>query len=90
MEDVAFDPEVGVTADLVDVVAKQLVASWCATSTPTQLSTLREGRPAIPAELDRALLVDLASRSQGVHLSDEVRQHLRDRFWVHVGRVRME
>ena len=90
MEEVPFDPEVGVTADLVDGVAKQLVASWCATSTPAQLATLRDSRPAIPAELDRALLMDLASRSQGAHLSDEVRQHLRDRFWVHVSRVRME
>ena len=90
IDEVPFDPEVGVTAELVDSVAKQLVASWCATSTPAQLAALRDQRPAIPAELDRALLVDLASRSQGAHLADEARQHLRDRFWVHVGRVRME
>ena len=58
--------------------------------TAEQRTALREAHPAIPAELDRALLVDLASRSQGAHLSDEARQHLRDRFWVHVARVRME
>lgn len=88
--EVAVDPELGVTEEVVDGVAKRLVASWCATSTPEQLAELRRAAPTLPAELDRALLVDLASRTQDHHVDDEARQHLRDRFWVHVGRVRME
>ncbi len=88
--EIAVDPETGVTEEVVDGVAKRLVASWCATSTPEQLAGLREAAPTIPAELDRALLVDLASRAQDHHVGDDVRQHLRDRFWAHVGRIRME
>lgn len=88
-EEVPFDPEVGVTPELVDSVARRLVATWCRTATPEQLTELGAARPTIPAELDRALLVDLGSRTQGAHLSDDARQHLRDRFWLHVGRVRL-
>ena len=89
-QDVPFDPEVGVTMEQVDHVAKQVIASWCGSATPEQLAELREDRPTIPTELDRALLRDLSTKTQDAHISDDARQHLRERFWVHLDRVRME
>ena len=86
-------PEVAdgqVTDALVDDVAKQVVASWCATATPEALVGLRDGRPIVPSELDRALLLDLSGRAQDDDLDDTARHRLRERFWFHVDRVRMQ
>ncbi|MCA0437137.1 MAG: NYN domain-containing protein [Actinobacteria bacterium] len=77
------------TPEVVDDVAKRVVAAWCSSATPPALLELRERKPAIPAELDRALLVDLAGRGWGDDLDDEVRHAVRDRFWYHVARIRM-
>ncbi|MEO6019652.1 MAG: NYN domain-containing protein [Knoellia sp.] len=79
----AFNPE------LIDTVAKAVIASWCRTATPETLKTLREAKPTIPGELDRALLHDLSSRA-GVYDIDDARRHeVRERFWFHVARVRL-
>lgn len=78
----------GVTAELVDAVAKQVVASWCATSGPEALAELRARRPAVPGDLDRALLVDLANRSGDANIDEAARHDVRERFWFHVDRVR--
>ena len=83
-------PDGEVSAELVDDVAKQVVASWCASASPDGLVRLREGRPTIPSELDRALLLDLSGRAQDDDLDDTARHGLRERFWFHVDRVRMQ
>ena len=77
------------TAELIDDVAKRVVAAWCSSASPAALIELRERRPAIPAELDRALLVDLAGRGGGDDLDDSSRHAVRDRFWYHIARVQM-
>lgn len=77
------------TPELFDDVAKRVVAAWCSSATPQALIELRERGPAIPAELDRALLVDLAGRGAGEDLDDAHRHAVRDRFWFHIARVRM-
>lgn len=78
-----FNPE------LIDDVAKAVVASWCRTATPTSLVSLREAKPAIPGELDRALLHDLSSRAGVYDIDDASRHEVRERFWFHVARVRL-
>lgn len=83
-------PDGVITDEVVDAVARQVVASWCATATPATLVTLRDQRPIIPGELDRALLLDLSGRAQDDDLDDAARHLVRDRFWFHVDRVRME
>jgi uncharacterized LabA/DUF88 family protein len=78
-----------ITADLVDAVVRQVVQSWCASANPETLIELRRGRPFIPGDLDRTLLLDLSSRS-GVSIIDDVtRFALRDRFWEFVDRIRL-
>ena len=79
--------EVGVA--LFDSVAYAVVSSWCGTGTPEALADLRASRPAIPGELDRALLLDLSSRSGGADIDDAGRHQVRERFWHHVGRIRL-
>ena len=85
--DPAGAPEL--SPDVIDDVAKRVVAAWCSSATPTALIQLKDRRPAIPAELDRALLVDLAGRGGGADLDDGSRHAVRDRFWYHIGRGRM-
>ena len=77
------------TPDLIDDVAKRVVAAWCSSASPQALVELRDRAPAIPAELDRALLVDLAGRGAGEDLDDANRHAVRERFWYHIARVRM-
>ena len=46
-----------------------------------QLNELRAGRPAIPRDLDRALLVDLSGVLGEFELSDSMRFGVRAKFW---------
>jgi len=78
-----FNPE------LIDTVAKAVIASWCRTATPETLLALRQAKPTIPGELDRALLHDLSSRAGVYDIDDASRHEVRERFWVHVARIRL-
>lgn len=78
---VSGDVPPSIDLDTIDVVARQVVSSWCASATPDALAQLRRGRPSIPSDLDRTLLLDLASRSDVYDLDDVSRYALRDRFW---------
>jgi hypothetical protein len=78
------------TSELVDQVVRQVVESWCQTATPESLVLLRENKPFIPSDIDRTLLIDLASRiDPSVDLDDSSRYELRDRFWDHIDRVKL-
>lgn len=82
-DDGVFNPEI------IDSVAKNVIASWCRTATPDDLVSLRASKPTIPGELDRALLLDLSGRAGVYDIDDVSRQEVRDRFWFHVARVRL-
>lgn len=74
---------------LWDAVAYAVVSSWCRTATPATLAELRAAQPTVPGELDRALLLDLSSRSGAYDIDDAARHGVRERFWHHVGRIRL-
>ncbi|KGN37472.1 NYN domain-containing protein [Knoellia subterranea] len=76
-------------AEIIDAVAKTVLESWCRTATPDALLALRAGKPTIPGELDRALLLDLSGRAGVYDIDDASRHEVRDRFWYHVARVRL-
>lgn len=78
-----IDPE------LIDAVARQVVKSWCATATPEDLGRLKERRPSIPPDLDRALLMDLSTRSDHYDIDEVSRHELRNRFWRMVDQVKL-
>lgn len=81
--DTAVDPEV------IDTVARQVIRSWCTTASPKMLAELKEQRPSIPGDLDRALLVDLSNRSGHYDVDEASRHELRNRFWQLVDQVRL-
>lgn len=83
-----FDPAEGLSAGVIDAVARQVVVSWCAAASPDSLVDLRRSAPVIPIDLDRALLLDLSSHDGGDDLDDPTRHTVRERFWHHIGRVR--
>lgn len=78
-----------VTPADIDAVAHQVVEGWCATATAARLAELRAARPMIPGDLDRALLVDLSTRTGIYDIPDPARYALRDRFWALVERVKL-
>lgn len=66
----------------IDSVATNVLRSLRESATPQDLAALRTGRPSIPNEIDRALLLDLSNTLGVWDLSDVVRYQLRDRFWA--------
>lgn len=68
------------SATIADIVGKAYKA-WSGTANSAQLRELREGRPTIPRDLDRALLVDLSDALSDFYLDDQIRSELRSRFW---------
>lgn len=73
----------------VDAVAHQVIEGWCRTATPASLKALKDNRPAIPGELDRALLMDLSTRADVYDIPEQARYALRDRFWALVDKIKL-
>ncbi|KQM29558.1 hypothetical protein ASL10_02560 [Frigoribacterium sp. Leaf8] len=68
-------------AESMTSVARKTYSAWAATASAEQLNELRAGRPAIPRDLDRALLVDLSGVLGEFELSDSMRFGVRAKFW---------
>lgn len=67
---------------LIDEVARSVIASWRVNATEPARQSLLRGRPFIPGDLDRALLMDLSAGLGIYDIDDHTRVQLRDRFWV--------
>ncbi len=78
-----------ITSEAIDAVTRQVLDGWCASASPASLQALKEARPMIPGDLDRALLVDLSNRSGVYDIPDDARYALRDRFWTLVDKIRL-
>jgi hypothetical protein len=63
----------------IDAVATKVLDSFLQSASPVDLAS---GRPSIPREIDRALLLDLCDALVIDDLPDPLRFRLRDRFWV--------
>jgi uncharacterized LabA/DUF88 family protein len=81
--------DAGLDLEVIDVVARQVIRSWCTTATPQLLAELKEQRPSIPGDLDRAMLVDLSNRSGHYDIDEGSRHELRSRFWHLVDQIRL-
>jgi uncharacterized LabA/DUF88 family protein len=81
--------EAGIDLEVIDLVARQVIRSWCTTATPQLLAELKEQRPSIPGDLDRAMLVDLSNRSGHYDIDEGSRHELRSRFWHLVDQIRL-
>lgn len=68
-------------SQVVSTVAEKVVASFLGSAASDQRVELDQGRPSIPRDLDRALLVDLSEALDTYNLNDGVRTQLRRRFW---------
>lgn len=71
----------------MEQVATKTYDAWATAASDAQKEELRAGRPSIPRDLDRALLVDLSEAIGEYTLSDAFRVKLRARFWDAVGRL---
>ena len=67
--------------EVLEGVALKLAAAWYLSATPAQIEAVTEGRPQIPAEVDRVLLHDATDVLGIVDLSTETRFALRRAFW---------
>jgi len=69
----------------IKAVATRVVSSFLASATDDSRRDVARNRPSIPQELDRALLLDLASVTDNYNLDDSVRRNLRAEFWEQIG-----
>lgn len=76
----AFDDEQ--TEAVIDEVCRGVVQTWERTAGSDERASLRAGRPSIPADLDRALLMDLSDRLKRYDIEEGLRFRLRSHFWV--------
>ena len=76
-----YQPDLAETSSVIVQVARKAYDAWSATATADQKTELLAGRPSIPRDLDRALLVDLSAALGDYNLSDPQRVELRSRFW---------
>lgn len=75
------------TADataLMDSVCQSVLETWQQNSTSEARNQLIEGRPYIPADIDKALLLDMSAKLGIYDLEETKRFELRRRFWAHV------
>lgn len=74
----------GPGADLeetVDLVVRRVVTAWLQSADSSARAALREERPYIPRDIDRALLIDLSGDLGIYDIDDHTRYLLRDHFW---------
>jgi len=71
----------------IDVVVAKVVSAFRQSATDEEMAALLRGKPSIPRELDRALLVDVSDAIDVYDLPDPIRHRLRDRFWEHCERM---
>ena len=71
----------------VDAVVAKVVDSFRQSATASDHAELVRGKPSIPRDIDRALLLDLCEALDMYDLSDPVRFRLRDRFWEKIEEV---
>lgn len=68
-------------SEAIRVVATKALTSFLGSATAEDLTAFEIGRPSIPRDLDRALLMDLSDTLNAYNLSDGLRTQLRRRFW---------
>lgn len=68
-------------AEQIDAVVSNVLDTFRISASPQDKADLESGRPSIPREIDRALLMDLSDALDVYDLSDQVRVRLRARFW---------
>lgn len=66
----------------MDAVVAKVLSAFRQSATAEDMTALLHGKPSVPRNLDRALLIDLSDALDVYDLSDSVRYRLRERFWL--------
>ncbi len=72
--------------ELIVVVAQSVFDVWSTTASAEEVAALRAGKPNVPPQIDRILLVDLVNRSGVSDIPTYARNGLRDAFWQAAGK----
>lgn len=78
--DLAYYPDEPDDEQIDQVIAK-VIGAFRSSASADAKTTLAAGRPSIPPDIDKALLLDLSDIVGSYELSDPVRVRLRGRFW---------
>lgn len=67
---------------IIDGVVGRVLETWLRSATDKEQADLVAGKPSIPRDVDRALLLDLSDALDDHDLGDAIRIELRARFWL--------
>jgi uncharacterized LabA/DUF88 family protein len=68
-------------AEQIESVVVNVLTAFRKSATMEALTELKNGKPSIPRDVDKALLTDLSDRRGEFDLSEQVRHKLRAHFW---------
>ncbi|MFD6754915.1 NYN domain-containing protein [Micromonospora gifhornensis] len=68
-------------AEQIDSVVINVLTTYRKSASAQELAELKDGKPSIPRDIDKALLTDLSDRRGEFDLSEQVRHKLRAQFW---------
>ncbi|MBW3086952.1 hypothetical protein KEM60_03181 [Austwickia sp. TVS 96-490-7B] len=71
-----------IDAAAIDGVCQRVLESWLASASDEERRQLFAGRPSIPSDIDRALLLDLSGKLGIYEIPEADRFALRARFWA--------
>ncbi|MDR1118258.1 MAG: NYN domain-containing protein [Bifidobacteriaceae bacterium] len=71
----------GRLVEAINEVVRGVIDSFLASATEEERGEVLRAKPSIRSDLDRALLLDLAHRTEDHDLSDQIRYQLREHFW---------
>ena len=76
-----LDLTTSATPEQIEEVCRSVIRTWRASATEAQHQALFAGRPTIPSDVDRALLMDLSARLGVYEIIESDLLTLRHRFW---------
>lgn len=82
----AFDGE-PIDQAVIEEVCDAVLNTWSTRANAADRAELARGRPIIPGDIDRALLLDLSDRARRYDLDEETRILLRQVFWDRADRA---
>jgi uncharacterized LabA/DUF88 family protein len=67
--------------ELIDKIVTRVLTSFRKSATADDVLKLKQAKPSIPGDIDRALLLDASGALQTYDLDEDIRHRLRARFW---------
>lgn len=81
-----YDDDLEDYDEQIDGIVSRVLTAFRRSASPADVLDLRRGKPSIPRDIDRALLLDTSDALGMYDVSEHIRYRLRERFWQQLDR----